>query len=320
MYKLFSQRLKEQNGEISDVYTYYDFPESFRNQFLHIVGDVFSQDNFQRYFMFNRYHEIDLWNSVCCAFAREKGLKAIYSNNNLTQNNETAYKYYVDKATNEDFLDIMDFTINNCFSKDLLSEYMDARIIDNAIEELNYRFKQHMLGYEVIGGNLIVKSNEHIHQNIVKPAISLLHNEQFSGAEEEFFKAFDCYKQQNNKDAIINLAKSFESVLKVICKEMNYSFDDKKDTAKDLLKILKDNNYYPSYLENHLTGVRTTLESGLPTVRNKLVAHGQGSDIVKIPNEYVEYAINLVSTNIVFLVNLYEKKVKDYESTNKEEN
>ena len=33
--------------------------------------------------------------------------------------------------------------------------------------------------------------------------------------------------------------------------------------------LLTENEFYPSYLESHLTGIRTTLESGAPTLRNK---------------------------------------------------
>lgn len=311
MYKLFSQRMKEQNGEMDDVYTYNFFPEGFRNQFLHIVEDVFDQKNFQNYYQWNGYHNIDFWHFTCCAFAREKGLKVIAGRYSSDVNNDVAFEYYVDTASDEDFLDLMDFTINVSFSKEIICKYISEEIIEDGIEELNDRFRQHMLGYEVVEGKLIVKTNEQTHQNIVKPAIKLLHNKEFAGAEQEFFTAFDCYKQNNNKDAILNLIKCFESVLKIICKGMKYHYEDKKDTAKELLNHLKDNGFYPSYLESHLTGIRTTLESGAPTLRNKEAGHGQGDKVVNVSDEYVEYALNLVATNIVFLVKLYNKQVKN---------
>ena len=82
---------------------------------------------------------------------------------------------------------------------------------------------------------------------------------------------------------------------------MKYGFDNEKDTAKQLLQHLNDNGFYPSYLESHMNGIRTTLESGAPTLRNKKAGHGQGQAIESISDEYVEYALNLVATNIVFL-------------------
>ena len=45
MYKLYSQRKKEAAGEIPDVYEYTVFPESFRNQYVYIVSDIFKEVN-----------------------------------------------------------------------------------------------------------------------------------------------------------------------------------------------------------------------------------------------------------------------------------
>ena len=180
--------------------------------------------------------------------------------------------------------------------------------VESAIDELNYRLRQHSLGYEFINGRLIEKTNEQIHKEVIKPALNLLHNKKFKGAEQEYFQAFDFYKAGKNKDAILNAIKAFESVLKTICKEMKYSYDNEKDTAKQLLQHLTDNNFYPAYLESHLTGIRTTLESGAPTLRNKKAGHGQGQDIVDVSDEYVEYALNLVATNIVLLVKIFNQK------------
>lgn len=58
----------------------------------------------------------------------------------------------------------------------------------------------------------------------------------------------------------------------------------------------------------HLTSVRTTLETGLPVVRNKVAGHGQGNQIIIIPDEYTDYALHLAAANILFLVRLYRNK------------
>ena len=61
-------------------------------------------------------------------------------------------------------------------------------------------------------------------------------------------------------------------------------------------------------MSNHLSSLRVTLESGLPTVRNKTSGHGQGKMEIEIPTEFAEYAINLAAVNIVFLVNILKRK------------
>jgi hypothetical protein len=250
---------------------------------------------------------VDFWDISCGEFAREKGLKCLCDHWGYHENEAPAFENYVDTSDDADFLDFMDFVLTEVVAKKV-ANCVGEDCVNNAICELNYRFRQHSLGYEFINGQLIEKTNEQLHREVVKPAIMLLNDKRFSGAEQEYFMAFDCYKRKNNKDAILNAIKAFESVLKIICKEMNYGFDNEKDTAKQLLQHLSDNEFYPSYLESHMNGIRTTLESGAPTLRNKKAGHGQGQEVVNISDEYVEYALNLVATNIVFLVKIFVQK------------
>lgn len=309
MYKLFSQRKKEVLGNVSDVYEYETFSQGFRNQFLHIIIDLFSK-NKQNEYMQQRgwwFDLVDFWDISCSEFAREKGLKCLRDHWGYHENEAPAFENYVDSSDDADFLDFMDFVLTEVVAKQTVN-YVGEDCVNKAICELNYRFRQHSLGYEFINGNLIEKTNELLHREVVKPAIKLLHDKRFAGAEQEYFMAFDCFKRRNNKDAILNAIKSFESVLKIICKEMKYDFDNEKDTAKQLLQHLTDNGFYPPYLESHMNGIRTTLESGAPTLRNKNAGHGQGQEVVNLSDEYVEYALNLVATNIVFLVKLLAQK------------
>ena len=46
------------------------------------------------------------------------------------------------------------------------------------------------MGYEFINGELIRIDNKILHQEVIKPALRLLYEEGFDGAEEEFRKAF----------------------------------------------------------------------------------------------------------------------------------
>ena len=98
--------------------------------------------------------------------------------------------------------------------------------------------------------------------------------------------------------------------MKSICKYMRFSYDEQKDDAKKLIQILRDNDFFPAYLESHMNGIRTTLESGAPTVRNKTSGHGQGEEIVDVSESFASYALNLVATNILFLCKLYGERRK----------
>lgn len=319
MYKLFSERIRNKDGE-PEVYIYDEFPETFRNQVFYIMVDI-----------------LDELESCCCEwndlhdeFCREKGLKFLgdwdrdyreYGRHNCEQ--------FISETSNADFLDFIDFVFfifngegrevnippyyHNMFAREIENKNYDTIMkevnngIDEAIEELNYRFKQHNLGYEFVNGEIIRIDNKIIHQEIVKPALRLLYEEGFDGAEEEFRKAFEYRRKGDNKNAILEAGKSFESTMKTICDKKGYTYDKAKDTAKQLINILESNNFYPSYMSSHMANLRTTLESGLPVVRNKTSGHGQGSTVTPISDEFAEYALNLTATNIVLLVGIYKR-------------
>lgn len=312
-YKLYSQREKEKEQK-SDVYSYDCFPEGFRNQLMLILRDLFNSNKLD---IFSHNMKPNFWESTCSGFAREKGLKFLESQYGQI-NNVVALEDYIDTCDDNDFLDLLDYLVGYVFKSGKFTRCHMFEQVTKAIDELNARFKQHSLGYEFINGELIKKTNEIMHVNVVKPALGLLHDRAFEGAEQEYLKAFDCFKKCDNKNAILEAAKSFESVMKTICKKNNYTYDE-KDTASKLIRILEENSFFPSYLNSHLSGIRTTLESGAPTLRNKIAGHGQGDSVVEVSDEYVEYALNLVATNIVFLVKIFNQSKKvENESDDKE--
>lgn len=273
MYKLFLERIRNRDGE-PEVYIYDEFPEAFRNQVFYIMADVLDQ--------YEGYGG-GLWGYMHDTFSREKGLKK------LGRHDQGLERYNVETYTNvssqEDFLDLVDYMFHlfDVGCRDIHPQYnydLDTNaLVDKAVEELNYRFKQHNLGYEFVNGEIIRIDNKMIHQEIVKPALRLLYEEGLDGAEDEFRKAFEYRRKGDNKNAILVAGKSFESTMKTICDKKNYTYDKAKDTA----------------------------ETGLPVVRNKTSGHGQGSTIEQISDEFAEYALNLAATNIVLLVGIYKR-------------
>lgn len=303
MYTLYSQRLKDASGE-PEVFKYNEFPQSFRNQFYTIVSNVLLHQDSAR----------SLISALCKVYAQEKGLKSISGNNFPENNSLAALQRYIDTCNSQDFIDFMDFIFGYFISNHKVQQEYYV-FYDNfskgAIEELNLRLKQHQLGYEFTNGQIIVKTNTFAHKNIVKPSLVLLADEEFRGAEDEYLAAFDRFRSGQNKDAILNAAKAFESVMKTICLGLGYPFDEKRATIKPLVEILKTQSFFPAYLETHLSTICTALETGAATVRNKETGHGQGSHVEAVGDEYVEYVLNLVASNIIFLYKLYQKKKQE---------
>lgn len=301
MYELYSRRISNNLGE-PEVYSYDSFPIQFRTQVLYILADVLNYCSATG-LAFS-------WTSLHNSFAREIGVKTLYSGSNSPSKN---IEFFFDTCGDIDFLDFLDFafahiveipSLRSVFS----NEAETVEIVNRAVNELNHRFVQHNLGYEFIDGQVIRKDSEHMHQEVIKPALRLLIENGFEGAEQEFLDAFEHRRKGENKDAILDALKAFESTMKAICDGMGYAYDSARSTAKDLIGILENNAFYPAYMNNHMTSLRMSLESGLPTMRNKNAGHGQGAAVVNVSDEFTEYALNLAATNIVLLTKIYASK------------
>ncbi len=324
MFELYSQRIKNQEGE-SEVFIYNEFSSKFRNQFIYCVKDCYNSmegkiDKINRNIdFFPDAYEIgflcldSMAELIYSIFKREKGLGDEVGSDwdDLTK--------YIQECDNTDFLDMMDLIAHLIFnkSKNIFSDIFGENIfknhfsgyIDDGINHINLRLKENLLGYEIIDGKVIAKTNTVTHEHIIKPALKLLIDEDFRGAEEEYLLAFENFKNGENENAIINGNKAFESVLKTICGKLEYQYDPSKASAKKLLNILEENNFFPGYLKNHLSSLINSLETGAPVIRNKVAGHGQGENVRKVGDEYVEYVLNLTATNILFLYKIYKGKV-----------
>lgn len=306
IFELFSQRNAEKKD--IDVYEYENFPQEFRNQVFFIISDFFDlyEENYQ-------FRTDKIWERIYNIYIRQKGIKRITNAERFFNIKRDVELFFYEAKTVDllDFIDLVFQSIDKVLRNKSFHGYSSAHEgeneqADNAIKELNYRFRQHGLGYEFVDGQIIKKSNELIHQEIVKPALLLLHNKKFKGAEDEFLKAFDSYKAGNNKDALMNAQRAFESTMKCICKEKKIFYKE-DDTSRALVKHLIENGFLPAYQDSFMNNLEQVLSGGLPTVRNKEAGHGQGDEVKTVDNTLVEYAIHLSATNIVYLVSLLKK-------------
>ena len=179
---------------------------------------------------------------------------------------------------------------------------------DDAIAELNYRFREHRIGYQYHGGQIIAVNSQYLHSEVVEPAISLLYDANFDGALQEFMTAHEHYRKGNYKEAIVNAGSAFESAMKTICDQRGWAYV--RDTATALIEVLYNQDLIPSEMKNHFTGLRSALEGGVPTLRNQAGrgAHGQGSTPIAVPDYLAAYCLHLTAANIVFLVEAHNAK------------
>ena len=94
----------------------------------------------------------------------------------------------------------------------------------------------------------------------MNPALRLLEQSYYAGAQEEFLKAHEHYRKGNAEDALSNCLKAFESVMKSICNKRGWAVD-KKATASRLIKACLDNGLIHSFWEQQYHSLKSLLES-----------------------------------------------------------
>ena len=129
-----------------------------------------------------------------------------------------------------------------------------------------------------------------------------MHQKGFENAEKEFLSAHEHYRTGKYSEALIDCCKAFESVMKIICTKRKWKFDSTKATASHLVDVCLSNGLIPSFWKNHFTGLRTILESAIPTPRNKKAGHGAGAQPAhEPPSELVAYVLHMTAATILFL-------------------
>ncbi|MBE6050993.1 MAG: hypothetical protein E7214_10175 [Clostridium sp.] len=304
IYELYSKRMKKEKGEVNDIYQYDELPKKLRVQIAHILSSAIL-----------RFKYDSIWDEIKCIMCKEMGLFQL-GDDDYTCAEEECLDYLLQHENIEEVLDIIELAI--VFIKEnhiVINDRVTGKVEfpEQIINEINYRFRENNVGYEFVGNQIIRIDRKLIHSEVIKPAINLLYEEKFSGANDEFLKAHEYYRKKEYKNSILYAGKAFESAMKTVCEEMQYTYNKNKDTANKLIEILCENEFIPMSLKNHfqgldkvLTGLKTSLNSGLPTLRNKKAGHGQGDEVVYVPEQFVTYAINLAATNIVLLVDLYK--------------
>jgi hypothetical protein len=311
IWQTFSKRqnLLAKAGQ-QDVYQYDDLPEPFRMQVVHIwnsaLGQYFEP---QGYFARTAPSPSNgYWRAIHNQMARELGLP--FLGRYASSDPKEGCIYFLLNANTFGALDIieMSFRVIDKGIRDLAQYSAEGAGIDedpdSAIEELNHRFREHGLGYQYMGGILVRLDSQLLHSEVVAPALSLLNASGFAGPAAEFIKAFDHYRHGRFESAIGEALKSFESTLKAICDARRWAYPAKA-TAKPLIDTVMQNGLIPAELESHFSGLRSALESGLPTISNP-VRHGGGAVPKMIPPHLAAYALHLTASNIVFLVEAHK--------------
>lgn len=295
IFETFSKRQKRlQSGGRIDPYVYDEIPNALRTQVKLIIKEVTgnSCDNF-------------MYNSAKLLYKEIPDDEVFEYCSNFS---DTSYRI-LSAGAFEIFLDFIDLIFNVLFrnhQKGLYNNHFRvnnnvSQLVPDAIHELNYRFREHGVGYQFVGHELVRVDNQVLHAEAVVPALTLLTQPGYEGAENEFQAAYKHYRAGEHRAAVVAANNAFESTLKAICAKRDWAYD-KGATAGRLLKIVRDNGLYPDYLDKSFEQLLAVLGSGLPTVRNQEGGHGQGAGVRETPAHVVALALHLAAAKILYLV------------------
>lgn len=301
---LFSKRQKALRGELPDIYTYDALPQPLRVQIVHIWKDSLGSEANYRDSYRGAYGAYKFIVETLC---REYGLFRLPGSRDHGDRNyySELIGFILNESDTERALDAVElsFRVVDRFTRnfDYLHKSNASEVANLAIKEINARFQEHGVGFQYIDGEILRIDSQLIHAEVVRPALLLLHGSNYAGAQAEFLKAHENYRHGNAKDALVECLKALESTMKAICDKRKWSYSSTA-TSSALIQTCIDNGLIPSFWTQHFSALRSTLESGVPTARNRLGGHGQGTNVTIVPMHIAAYVLHITAACIVFLV------------------
>ncbi|MGA3826185.1 STM4504/CBY_0614 family protein [Pseudomonas chlororaphis] len=291
---LFSKRQQRLRGEVSDVYVYDKIPIPLRIQLLYMVDELLGPA-LEYYKPFSVCNQI--FKAVVKTLRLEYGKRRISS---AEENDE--YHELVSFIKNEEnvdrLLDAIELIVANVSG---YSGYDESLV--EFVGDLNIRFREHAVGYEIINGEVVRVDSRFMHSQVVKPSIQFLNQPGFEGAQQEFIRAYEYYRHARHKEAINEAVKSVESTMRAICTARNWRFKT-SDSAKRLIVVCQENNLFPSYYQSHLAALASLME-GVVSIRNNESAHGQGPKVREVDADIVAYGLHMAAAAVLMLASLH---------------
>jgi hypothetical protein len=300
MVNLYSKQRKASTSQPPDVYRHDDLPKPLRVQIVQIWNEAIGED-IHPLSLAERLFE-DVGRILCKEYGVFKLTNVSPALFPVSFRKQIA-DFFLTCEDVDQSLDVIQliFSNINTWVRRQRREFNSSRTSpDAAIEQLNERFKEHGIGFQFCDGQILRIDSQFTHQEITVPALNLLQQLFLAGANQEFLAAHEHHRHGRYKECLNECLKAFESTMKAICHKRNWPYNQ-TDTAKDLIGICINHKLFPVFMQSHLTGLRTTLESGVPTARNKTSGHGQGVVPITVSEQFAAYVLHLTAANIRFL-------------------
>lgn len=291
---IYSRR-KRQLEPASDVYLYDILPNKLRVQFIQIMDEALGE------FSFDNFEGNEAWAALVDMLRKELGTFQLARAGNRR---DEFVAWFLGTTNIDELLDAVEFgcrIIDTAIRNDNLHFSANA---DKLLSELNARFQEAGVGYQYVSHEIIRVDSQLLHKEVVLPALQLLSDSKFAGANSEFLEAHRQFRAGDYEQCLTECCKAFESVLKVIAKAEGWAVSQ-TDPVSKLLKSAFDAGLIPPYLQSEFDGLKAVLQAGIPTVRNKTSGHGTGAIPRVVPQHLAAFQLHQTAAAIVFIVEAY---------------
>jgi len=282
---IYSRRKREAGKVDADVFQYDQFSGKLRQQLILLLRR-----------QSDRLNATKLYEALVGTLREELGTERLANEYAVSHEFDAWFRL---TPNIDEVLDAMELAARYLLI--LAKKEYKSEVAHEFVEQANARILEAGVGYQIIDYTLVRVDSQFIHAEVILPALNLLSNKEFANANLEFRQAHAEYVDKNYDDCIHDCCNAFESVLKIILTKKGWAFNA-NDTASKLIKVAFDNNLIPSYMQTEFAGLRTMLESGIPTVRNKDGGHGTGVNPRNIPEYIAAFQLHQTAAAIVMLI------------------
>jgi hypothetical protein len=147
----------------------------------------------------------------------------------------------------------------------------------------------------LLDGFFIKTDSEFLEQHIMRRAQELLRASSLDGPLQEFVEARDFLSANNYDEAIAHAQKAFESTMKALLHKSD-------GTAIQLIRALTTDGFFKGLPETVEKSFGESVLTALPYIGNRMGRHGQGENVIMIPESFTRLAVHLAGSFIVFLL------------------
>lgn len=287
----FARRKRAASGS-SDPLVYDVLPYKLRVQVLHTMDEAVEIQT--------KETDNSVYENLCKFMRKELGLIKL---SNRPYRQQEFSEWFLGHQDVEDCLvasELVFRIISSLASVERHSRKADA--LANLVAELNGRFLEAGIGYQFESNKLIQLDSQFAHKEVVVPALQLLSKKGYEAAEHEFLDAFEAFRKGDYETVLVEACKSLESTIKVIGAQKAWNLNPNAPIHK-LMQAVFDNELIPSYMQAEFTGLRTILENGVGTVRNKAGGHGAGEKPRNVPRHVAAFQLHQTAAAIQLLAN-----------------